>query len=254
MDSISDILAAAIRLGPSELSDLKKAIERLESEARAVTLQVGEQTCSLVPLDVTEFYSLLRQSIAIEDDHGFQLRFYFLMRDSGNRLNFAEVYTALRQLAGESRRSFDDWKGAFSFPFTLSFSRHGQEVTYLFEVNISRDSLYFPLRKVVAKDDERLKTHYYYQPIPEEFSQDEINRFMVFFYGFMKGTLRSLDRASIPPFVRSVPASRIIFGFHTGAYFEEQYKSEDEYLAGLNRHRQQVENESPTSVAPNVIL
>src|SRR5262249_12390115 len=148
----------------------------------------------------------------------------------------------------------DDWKGAFSFPFTLHFIREGCSCTYLLDVHTCRDSLYFPFRKVVAPDDPRLQNRIYHPPIPDEFSWEESNRFVLHFYGYLHVRLSGLDAASIAPFVRHVPASLIIFGHCGGTFFEQEYESEEDYRAALESYQRQGAQESTREVRPDITL
>ncbi len=243
MFTVEEILAAAARLGPAELRQLKDGIVRLEGQARALVLTVGEQTYYLTRLGDYEFHALRQHSIAIKEDLGFSLRFFLSLHERGEELNFAQVHAALAHLTGESGRTFDPYKGSFSFPFELRFTREGRERTYLFEVRNCRDSLYFPLRKVVAADDDRLQQHSYYPPVPDEFSQDEINRFTVYLYGYLKGCLKALPASAVAPFVANVQAGLIVYGCCRGSFFEQEFDSEDDYLAALRSYREQVERE-----------
>ncbi len=254
MPTVDEILAVAARLDPDQLRDLKQGIVRLERQARSLVLTAAGQAYRLARLDDFEFRELWRRSIAIEEDLGFSLQFFLYLRSRGEEMNFAEIHAALAHLSGDSGTTFDDYKGSFSFPFALQFDKAGQEQAYLLEVRNCRDSLYFPFRKLVAADDERLRMHAYHPPIAGEFSRDEMNRFMVHFYGYLQGGLKVLSRSGLTPFVCPVPASWIVYGYCGGAFFERQYESEEDYQAALESFREQVNREKAGPADPCAVV
>ncbi len=243
MRTVTDLTVAAAQLSPTELRDLHREILRLERQSRTLSLDVRGLRCQLVRLADSEFLDLRQRSIAIQSDTGFELRLFLSLRETRQDLNFAQVYLALKSLSGESSRYFDEWKGSFSFPFSLDILKDGCVLSYLLEVRTKRDSLYFDVRKVVAVDDARLPKHLIHPPFADEFSREKMNQFTVYLYGFLIGLWKSLGRQPLEPFVRKVPSDLILFGCCNGETFEEQYDSEAAYTAALHRYEQQVELE-----------
>src|SRR5689334_16330657 len=123
MSTVMEILAAAAQLSRDELRELRREIDRLDSLARTICLSPEGLACRLTRLDDAGFANLLRRSLAIEEDYGFEVRFFLALAERRDALNFAQAYLALRETAGESGRLFDDWKGSFSFPFALDVRR-----------------------------------------------------------------------------------------------------------------------------------
>lgn len=244
MHTAQEIVEAAAQLPEEELRQVLLRIRRLEQDARAITVSLPDASCRLVRLSDGEFYELFARSIAIEEDHGYGLRMVLALRAEGQDLNFAEVYLALKELTGESSRHLDDWKGAFSFPFALEVHRDAAVFEYLFEVRPHRDSLYFPVRKLVPFDDPRLAQRLIHPPCDEELSGDDINRLLTFFYGYLTGyweTARQRPRAS---FVKQVPSSLILFGWVGGQTFEERFESQETFKAAFERFQEQATHEN----------
>lgn len=243
MDTVSRILAAIAQLDGAELRQVRQEVDRLEKASRAIHLECEGVKYQLLRLPDGEFIDLLRSSLTIEEDLGFLMRFHLLLQETQQALNFAEVYAVLRDLTGESGRHFDPYKGAFSFPFALDVCKGGQSFPYLLEVHICRDSLYFPIRRIVGPDDPRLGEHRIHQPFAAEFSLEEMNELIAYFYGYLCGCWNIVREHCREPFLRSVSAGGLLFGFCNGRYFEEEHLSVEAYEAARQRYEEQVKQE-----------
>jgi len=62
-------------------------------------------------------------------------------------------------------------------------------------------------------------------PVESEFSRRDIKKFIALFYGFLLGHLDHIRRRGTAPFVRGIPARRILYGFLEGDFFEERFPS-----------------------------
>jgi hypothetical protein len=184
-------------------------------------------TCSRLADD--EYYELDQNSLAIADDYGFYMAFYRFLEQRGDYLNFAQIYVALKQFSGESGACYDDWKGSFSFPFLLELKRGEKEFTYLLNIYNYRDSLYFGIRKPVKPDDSRYDRQIIHQPFEDEFSRKEINNFIIYFYSYLIGFFKAIRTTYDEFFYKRVDSNGILFGYKDGEFFEEQYKSPEEY-------------------------
>jgi hypothetical protein len=248
VQTLSQMVVAAAQLGVDELQELHRQIAQLVRKACSLSLSVSGTTYRLVRLDDDEFRLLLRRSLAIEEDLGFQLNLHWNLARRGEDLNFAQLYLTLKEVCGESGQYIDDWKGVFSFPFAVDVCKHGQDYTYLLEVHTCRDSLYFPLRKVVPKDDPRLNNRYYYSPLAAEFSREDINTFLAYFYGYLLGRWEAIANRAHAPFLRVVPAAYILFGCWAGQPFEERYRDQESFERAQRLYLARIEAEKASRV------
>jgi hypothetical protein len=244
MPTVANLVAAAKRLSPEELTQLLREIERLEKLSRAIIISRQGVTYLLVRLNDAEYGELHRRSLAIKEDFLFEIGFFDSLRQRGEYLDFARLYATLRELTGESSRLLDPYKGAFAFPFALDVIKGNREWPYLFNVRNYKGSLEFAVRKVVAEDDPRLKDHLIHPPFDEEFSRDEMNALVGRFYLHLLGRWEEVRDRPPRPFVREVKSNLILFGCCGGRYFEEEYDDEEECETARHRYEEQVRKEA----------
>ena len=67
--------------------------------------------------------------------------------------------------------------------------------------------------------------------VEDEFSREEINYFIAYFYGYLEGRLEMLLEYGTPPdpFLHRVQSNLILYGFHEGRFFEEDFDSQEEF-------------------------
>jgi hypothetical protein len=254
MDPLAEIVAAARRLSPAQLVELRREIDRLEKDSRSIRFEArepGEVALRLIRLADGEWWELLRQSLAILD-HSLMVYRLLWAPSAPLRLSQPAAYLALRHLSGESGRWFDDYKCSFSFPFALDVERDGQTFPYLVEVRNYGGGLEFPIRRVVGERDKRLAEQRVYEPFEEEFGEQEINRFAVRFVLRLVDLWKVIRRRRHEPFVQTVPKNLVVFGCCGGKVFEKWYEREGPYTTALRRSRDQVrvEQERANGRAP----
>jgi hypothetical protein len=243
MKTVDEILSASESLSAADLGRLRVAIERSEKNARAIVLKTKRNLIfRLYRQTDMEWWNARKHSLAIAEDYGFYIQMHLWHR-SEEELNFAQLYLTLRHLSGESNRFLDDYKQAFSFPFAMEVIKAKKTYAYLLDVNNCRDSHYFTLRKMVEPDDPRPTKNTIQPPFEDEFGKEEIRYFISYFEGYLLGLWETLKPEQFQPFVRSVPAACIIFGFLNGKAFEEQFKSYEEYEIALKRFQDQRKRE-----------
>jgi len=155
----------------------------------------------------------------------------------GYLLNLAEIYAAFEASFGESGLYFDDYKGAFSFPFEVAVFRG--EAVYLYLLNVAnwRSTIEFLFRKVISPDSRDFDRMVIHPPFSDEFSADDINTVVAYLYGFVQGVVDTFRRHPIEEFVKKVDSNLILFGFREGAFFEEQYDDREELTAAWEKAR-----------------
>jgi hypothetical protein len=245
MDTLAEIMAAARRLLPAELSKLRCEIERLEKESRAICFEAREGEdlgFRLIRLRDDEWRELLRRSLSIEDQ---SLALFLLLWGPSPllRLSLPAAYLTLKHLSGESGQWFDDYKSSFSFPFALNVQRRGRTFPYLFEVRNYGGGLEFPIRRVVDPRDQRLADRVIQAPLEEEFGREEIKVFLLRFVARLSGVWEVIRKRPHEPFVQAVSRSLVVFGCCGGKVFEKCYQREGMYTAALGRYQEQVRRE-----------
>ncbi len=183
----------------------------------------------LTRLDDCEYHELWKRSIPIGNDYGFDMSFSLYLIRRGHHLNLAQLYTALKYLCGESGTFFDDWKSSFSFPFSLDISRENGQFAYLFRIGDYKGGLDYSIRKIVEPDDYRYDRSVIRQPFENEFSREEINYFIAYFYHYLLGFFEAIKDRHHEFFFKQVQTNLLLFGYRNGTFFEEQYDSPEEY-------------------------
>jgi hypothetical protein len=230
------MVGVAASLSPTQLRELRDAIDRLEKMSRAIHLHVAGTAYRLVRLDDGEFSALHTRSLAIEESL-YVLDGILRWED----LLFAEVYLVLQHLTGPSGHYFDDWKSTFSFPFALDVLKGPREFHYLLEVRNYRCSLEFPIRKLVAAEDPRLQEGRIHSPFREEFSRAEVDAFIAHFCSWLADSWESIQDCPLEPFLHQVPGSHVLFGYCGEECFEKEYGSERACKAARKRYEKAIQ-------------
>jgi hypothetical protein len=233
----------ASHLQPPQLRKLRQKTEQLEKEASALYLDPEGARYRLVHLNDVEFMELRRLSLAIQEDSRFMLDFLLSWSCRNGALTVGKVYAALCHLTGPTGKSFDNYKGSFSFPFSLDVLQEGRSLPYLFEVRDFRGGLEFPIRKVVEVEDPRLREHRYHVPFADELSNEAINCLVAYWCAYVKGYWSRVKPFWQEPFVLAVESNHVLFGFAEGRFFEEQYESEDSFSSTCGRYQETVRRE-----------
>ncbi|MBD2183790.1 hypothetical protein [Aerosakkonema funiforme] len=199
---------------------------------KVINIDISSNHYRLERLDDRKYYELWKNSLAIADDYGFYIDFYLYLRDRAESLNLAQIYVTLEKLCGESGKFFDDWKGSFSFPFFLEVSKAGHEFDYLLNIYDHRGSVNFGIRKQLQPHDS-YDARVIHQPFPEEFSRQDINEFITYFYGYLQGYFEEIKSSYSQFFFKRIDSNCILFGYKDGNFFEEHYDDHEEYTRSL---------------------
>ncbi len=151
----------------------------------------------------------------------------------GTQLNLAQIYTALKTRFGETSESYDDYKGSFAFPFFLHLQKSGRSYPYLLRIRDHKGSLEFDFRRVIDPNDKHYDRDVYHEPLAEEFSREEINAFVIYFFGFLEGYFSVIGTERTEFFFRTIEARWAVYGCKDGQFFEEAYDSEEAYRAAI---------------------
>jgi len=205
---------------------------------QVLELELAGMLCRLIRLDSDNYVRLRRASIPIKPDYGFLL---LLMADASRKdtsLNLAQIYTALRHLFGETSEGYDNYKGSFAFPLFLHLKKGSQSYPYMLRIRDHKGSLEFDFRRVIDPGDKQYARDAYHEPLAEEFGREEMNAFIVYFYGFLKGYFSVAGKEQTQFFYRSIEACWGVYGCRDSQFFERAYEDEEEYRKAIRELQQ----------------
>jgi len=217
-------------------------MERLRSDSfPPITLPGGLGVAELRRCDDHFFRKALALSLPIE------LRSPRLISLADRReLGLPQIYAALTALTGPSGELYDDWKGAFGFPFKLTVRRGEREHRYLLNLMNFR-SMVEPILSRVQQPGESYRRDAYHAPFDDELSTDDIVTVIDFIRGFLAGYLKTMP-AWTTPYVKEVQSNLLLFGYDptSGAFFEQAYREPEAYQAARERWHTLIPKETPS--------
>ena len=194
-----------------------------------MNVNLGSGNCRLSRLDDLRWRRLRRSALAIRTPELVADIWQAVARMRADRPQLASTYTVLRALFGESGRCFDDWKGAFSFPFEIEVSKGSVRFAYLLEVASWRGALEFRFARQLGLAERGFNRSMCYPPFDPEFSAAEMANLVSFLCAFIDGTVDAFQRTrTLEDFALRVPSEKTLFGVRKGVFFLEQYDNEDE--------------------------
>lgn len=145
----------------------------------------------------------------------------------------AKLYAALTFLTGESDSCYDDFKGSYSFMFTLNINKNHFEGNFIYHIYHYRSYIQFSVNEIVSKSDPR-NPIIYHAPNDELFSNKDIAEFSVYFCGYV---LEFMEGAKYTPkpFIKYSDSNLLLFGYVNKDYFTIQQEDYDQYLAIKNQ-------------------
>lgn len=194
-----------------------------------VELKYRETQFCIWRLTDEEYQQLRDNSLPIKEDSRFFLHLALSEHYNPERLTLPKAFLTLEHLFGKTSHQFDDWKGTFSFPLLLEVRKDAGCFFYLWRIYDHRGSLYFPLYRVLENGANGYNVNAYRDPFELEFSREEINQFISYFYGYLIGVSKWIYRFSTRTFLKKIDSENIIYGYKDGEFFERQFDSEEEY-------------------------
>ncbi len=187
----------------------------------------GSVKCTLTRLRDDEFRELARTCIAINDLHEVSLA--MMSRD---RPLLAQTYAVCMTCFGERGRLFDDWKGGFSFPLSLTIEGDDRKPAYLINLYNYRSGISFQILQSVEHDDPRLKGHCLYEHNDPKFPTKRLSFLIFYLIGFIQGFSESFSWHS--PYLLQVQSNLILYGYSPSeGFFNRQFEDHHEYEAVL---------------------
>lgn len=164
--------------------------------------------------------------------------FYFGLQIEQNPLLLPKIYAALTCLVGPSDNRYDDWKGSYSFTFTLKVNKNNVVSHYVYHLYHYRSYINVEVQQIVAENDPR-DSQMMHQPNEILFSDVEIslftNRFCMYCVQHMEE-----ENYTPKPFIKNADSNNLFFGFADGEYYCENYTNYDEYEKQLELRRNKI--------------
>lgn len=211
---------------------MRQVIKQVK-ERNIIDLHSSNINYRLWRLDNDEYKKIWQNCIHIEDDKSFHEQINWFGDKPMNKLNLAELFTTLKWLLGSSD-SFDYDKGSFSFPLLIVLEKEIGTFFYGMTIFDSKGYVTFRIYKILS-DNMEFKNLNLHKPIYElEFSHQERNDLLNLFYNYLSGCFRILQYViPIQPFIKTIDATWITYGYKENEYFEKEYNSEEAYNTAI---------------------
>jgi len=196
--------------------------------------------CQFWRIDDSHFGSLRKHSYSIQEQWpSFQLmrRNASSENNDGDSFNLSEYYAAMCVSFGQSGNFYDDWKGAFSFPFEVNVFKGRQSFRYVLNVINWRSVVELHFYKVLDTDFKSIDLAVYRQPIESEFSAREMIVLDSFLCGYILGLKEYFKHIAIPNYFKAIGSNLITFGHVDGVFFEHQHETEEAFTAEVERYK-----------------
>lgn len=206
-----------------------------------ITFKQGDTQFNLWRLQDNEYQQLRQHSLPIKEDVGFMFQLALSEHRNRDRLTLPEAFLTLEALFGKTSNQYDPWKGSFCFPLLLVLTKKQGQFFYLLRILDHRGSFDFPLYRLLEQGTEGYNIDAYRAPYELEFSTEAINKFICYFYGYLKGASRWACKISPPSFLKKVASNFILYGCRDGTLFEESFESDAEYQQAIEAFHQAYE-------------
>lgn len=204
------------------------------SESRHyLNLKQEETNFHLWGLKEFEYHLLRESSLPITENLLFLFNLYLSERDDPERLTLPKAFVTLEHLFGQTMSFFDEWKGSFAFPILVELNKENGQFYYILKVFDHRGTLSFTWYRIVETGIDDYDINIYRDPFELEFSQEEMNKFLSYFYGYLIGSSRILKKVPPSPFLKKVNSNLIIYGYRDGEFFEEEFESNEDYQQAI---------------------
>lgn len=210
----------------------------MKDNRRHLNLKWQGTSFELWRLSEEEYDQLRQSSLPIKEDHTFLWWLYLSERNDPDRLTLPKAFLTLEHLFGKTSDSFDDWKGSFRFPLLLVVKKSQDKFFYMLNIYDHRGSLSFAWYRVLEDGVDGYDIYVYQEPFEKEFSREEINQFLSYFYGYLIGVSDWAIPALPPPFLKRIDSNSILYGCRAGELFEEEFESEEDYQQAITEFEQ----------------
>jgi uncharacterized protein (DUF433 family) len=199
-----------------------------------VEVDLPEAACMVAPIATQDYLNLRSRSVALRDVLGLPLAVVLELTSLESGFGLARLYAALKQRFGETEAGYDDYKSSFGYHFLVRVVRRGRTSLYAMRFTDYKCGLCHDFRKVFRDSAEAAQypdRNRLYEPLEEDFSTDEMRRFVRGFTCRVAAMARSLGDRYGAEFARTVECCATIYGYAGSRFFEREYVSHDGYRA-----------------------
>jgi hypothetical protein len=198
-------------------------------ERRSLALDKG--TYHLWRLSEDEYRDLRQSSLPIKIKGFLLWKLWLSEQNDPERLSLPKALLSLKALFGKSSDFLDTWKCSFTFPLLLRLTRPTGQFLYLVRIGDVRGMLEVWLYRFLEAGTEGHNIDVYQDPVENEFSCEEIDRFICCIYAFLSGMGHTLRPQQ--PFLKRIESQNIIYGYDGDDFFEDEFDSEEAYQASI---------------------
>lgn len=203
-----------------------------------LNLNRRETDFDLYRLSEEEYRQLRENSLPIKEDFRFLWQLFISERCNPDRLTLPKALLSLEYLFGKTSTYFDDWKGSFAFPLLVILNKPQGEFFYMLRIYDRRGSLSFSWYRVLENGANDYDINIIRQPFDLEFSHQEMNEFISYFYGYLIGISESAIQLRQRSFLKQIDSNWIIYGSRAGELFEEEFNSQEDYQQAITTFKQ----------------
>lgn len=198
---------------------------------RPYTFEIKGLQFVVIRLTDAQFLEQRRRAMPIAEDTGFLWDLEESQRENGVALNLAQIDATLTMLFGLSGTLYDDWKGAFAFPFTVEVKRDNRMYPYLLKITNIRSTVEYRLYRLLSSEivPSRDDIEIICAPFENEFARDQINMFLSYLIGAFSGAFSVLRHTFQTPCIKQVCSNHILFGYMNNEFFEIHYDTEEAF-------------------------
>ncbi len=133
------------------------------------------------------------------------------------------IYWTLSYLFGESSQIVYEGKSTFAFRFYLEVKKEDKTYPYAFAIFDYRNCVEFSFYR--CSHEAVTPTVHREKPNEAQFSADEIDKFIIYFLGYLLGSFK-LVKEEVTPFQRVIPSNCLVYGYSKEKGF---FEYEQEY-------------------------
>jgi hypothetical protein len=221
-------------------------ISQIFQQEPTIELTSKDDTWELYRLKDEEYYHLSQNSLPIKNSAFTVLSAERYFQYKNKNLTLPKLYILLTNIAGESSKFYDDWKGSFCFPFLMKIKKkEGELNNYLFIISDWRGNLEFRFKRLIGENEdypEGIERAIIREPFENEFSKEEIEYFTNYFYGFLVGYFSTIEKRHHQNFFKHIDSNLILYGYTDGKYWEKYYEEYDYYHQRLDELKLEYQN------------
>ena len=212
--NIPDEILAELRIE----HEVNVCIKPNRTKNRMATIETDNFDMSFSILrNKTLIHEKLRNTLAIQEDYGFLLRYYSQYNEY-QPLDIPQLVGVLMKLYGEPDNFYDDYKSSFNYTFDFKITYRNEtpirEVKLVMEIFDYKDSLYIEFRRSRENsEDDVVKL------IEDIVTRNDLNRCIIILHNYFSGFYEGYDTRMYDKFERCQPYSKIKYGYNGDEFY-----------------------------------